>query len=317
LEEDAISEGIDLREIDILEATILVDNYTDSLMIQNTDVVKRALVPPPNWPLAEHGFACLLKVSSGSEKHTVLMDAGVTPISLPHNAKILNKDLSEVESVILSHGHFDHFGGLMDILKVAPKGMPLFLHEDAFLERRLNIPGVGPSYLPGLNEAKLNELGAVLHKIRKPSTIASDMILVSGEVARITPFEKGFPIAEAKINGRWVPDPFKDDLGVAVKVKNKGLVIISGCAHAGIVNTVKHIQKATGTSKVYAVMGGFHLTGPMFDPIIEPTIAELKKIGPGIVVPMHCTGWKAISQFAKEMPQQFVLNSVGTTYTFQ
>ncbi len=154
-------------------------------------------------------------------------------------------------------------------------------------------------------------------KISKPSTIASDMILISGEVERATSFERGFPMAEAKINGKWILDPFKDDLGVAVKVKNKGLVVISGCAHAGIVNTAKHMQKVTGINKVHAIMGGFHLTGPMFDPIIEPTIIELKKINPDIVVPMHCTGWKAIGQFAREMPQQFILNSVGTTYIFK
>jgi 7,8-dihydropterin-6-yl-methyl-4-(beta-D-ribofuranosyl)aminobenzene 5'-phosphate synthase len=306
-----------LREIDRLEVTILVDNYTDSLLMQNTDVVKRALVPPPNWPLAEHGFSCLLKVSVGSEGHTILMDAGVTPISLPHNAEILNKNLSEVESFILSHGRFDHFGGLIDFLNEAGKPMPLILHNDAFLERRLNIPGVGASQLPGLNEAKLKEMGAVIIKIDKPSTIASETILVSGEIERVTSFERGFPMAEAKINGNWIPDPFKDDLDIAVNVKDKGLVVISGCAHAGIVNTVKHIQKVTGTNKVHAIMGGFHLTGPMFDQIIEPTITELKKINPDIVIPMHCTGWKAINQFAKEMPQQFILNSIGTTYTFK
>jgi 7,8-dihydropterin-6-yl-methyl-4-(beta-D-ribofuranosyl)aminobenzene 5'-phosphate synthase len=317
LEEDAICEETHLREIDRLEVTILLDNYTDSLLMQNTEVVKRALAPPPNWPLAEHGFSCLLKVSAGSEEHAVLMDAGVTPISLPHNAKILNKNLSEVESFILSHGHFDHFGGLMDFLNRAGKQMPLILHNDAFLERRLNIPGVGASLLPSLNEAKLKEMGAVIKKINKPSTIASDTILVSGEVERAASFERGFPMAEAKINGKWVPDPFKDDLGIAVNVKDEGLVVISGCAHAGIVNTVKHIQKVTGTNKVNAIMGGFHLTRPMFDPIIEPTITELKKINPNMVIPMHCTGWKAINQFAKEMPQQFILNSVGTTYTFK
>jgi 7,8-dihydropterin-6-yl-methyl-4-(beta-D-ribofuranosyl)aminobenzene 5'-phosphate synthase len=314
LEEEKITEEIYLREIDKLDATILVDNYTDSLMMQNTEVVKRALVPPPNWPLAEHGFSCLLNLFAGSEKHTILMDAGVTPVSLPHNAKILKKDLNEVESVILSHGHFDHFGGLMDFLRGGQKGMPLFLHEDAFSERRLNFPGFGVSLLPDLNESELNDLGVVVRKIRKPTTIASDMILISGEVERVTSFERGFPIAEYKINDQWVPDSFRDDLGVAVKVKNKGLVVISGCAHAGILNTVKHIQKVTGTSKVLAIMGGFHLTGPMFEPIIEQTIAELKKIGPDIVVPMHCTGWKAINKFAEEMPQQFILNSVGTTY---
>ena len=311
------TKGYILREVDRLEVTVLVDNYTDALMMQNTDVVKRAIAPPPNWPLAEHGFSCLLKVSAGSEEHSVLMDTGVTPITLPYNAKILNKDINDVEALILSHGHFDHFGGLMGFLKGAKKTIPLFLHNDAFLERRLNIPGVGASLLPRLNEAKLEEMGAVLDKISKPTTIMSDMILLSGEVERMTSFEKGFPIAEANINGKWVTDPFKDDLGVAINVKNKGLVVISGCAHSGIVNTVKHMQKVARTNKVHAIMGGFHLTGPLFDPIIDPTITELRKMSPDIVVPMHCTGWKAIGQFAKEMPQQFVLNSVGTTYIFK
>ncbi len=165
MNQDIICDEIHFREIDRLEVTVLVDNYTDALMMQNTDMIRRAIAPPPNWPLAEHGFSCLLKVSAGSEEHSVLMDAGVTSISLPHNAKILNKNLGEVESFILSHGHFDHFGGLMDFLKVARKPMPLVLHNDAFLERRLNILGVGASPLPGLNEAKLKEMGAVLDKV--------------------------------------------------------------------------------------------------------------------------------------------------------
>ena len=142
-------------------------------------------------------------------------------------------------------------------------------------------------------------------------------VLVTGEVERVTDFEKGFPWAEAKIDGGWVLDPFHDDQGVAVKVKGKGLIVIGGCSHAGIINTVKQAQRMARTEAVYAVLGGFHLTGPVFDPIIGPTIEEMKKISPEYVVPMHCTGWKAINQFAREMPRQFLLNSVGTTYVFQ
>jgi len=95
------------------------------------------------------------------------------------------------------------------------------------------------------------------------------------------------------------------------------LVVFGGCSHAGIINTVKHAQDVARTDAVHAVLGGFHLNGPAFEPIIGPTIEEMKKIGPEYVVPMHCTGWKAINQFAKEMPGQFLLNSVGTTYVFQ
>jgi 7,8-dihydropterin-6-yl-methyl-4-(beta-D-ribofuranosyl)aminobenzene 5'-phosphate synthase len=112
-------------------------------------------------------------------------------------------------------------------------------------------------------------------------------------------------------------DPFHDDQGLAVNVKDKGLVVIGGCSHAGIINTVRHLQRVAGGERVHAVLGGFHLTGSLFEPIIGPTIREMKRLGPDFVVPMHCTGWKAINQFAAEMPGQFILNTEGTTYVFQ
>ena len=308
---------LNLREADKLEVTILVDNYTDLLLLQGTEVVKRPAIGPPNAPLAEHGLSCLLKVYADSEEHVVLMDAGISTTCLFHNADALGVDFGQVESVVLSHGHIDHFGGLIGFLNRANKGIPLILHPDAFLPRRLNIPGIGQIDIPRLDEAALKETGVAIHKIKEASTLGSDLIMVLGEVERVTDFEKGFPWAEAKIDDAWVMDPFHDDQGVAVKVKGKGLVVISGCAHAGIINTVKHAQKVTGTDKVHAVLGGFHLTGPLFEPIIAPTIGEMKKIGPDVVVPMHCTGWKAINQFAQEMPEQFTLNTVGTTYIFQ
>jgi 7,8-dihydropterin-6-yl-methyl-4-(beta-D-ribofuranosyl)aminobenzene 5'-phosphate synthase len=235
-----------------------------------------------------------------------------------HNADLLKVDLSQVECVVLSHGHFDHFGGLPELLSRAPEGMSLVLHPDAFLQRRLNIPDIGrPVEMPAFDEEALKEAGAVFHKAKEASTLASDLVLVTGEVERVTDFERGFPWAEAKIDDRWAVDPFHDDQGVAVKVKDRGLVVIGGCSHAGIINTVKQAQKATRTDAVHGVLGGFHLAGPVFEPIIEPTIEEMKKIGPDYIVPMHCTGWKAINAFAKEMPEQFLLNSVGTTYIFQ
>ena len=309
---------LNLREADKLEVTILVDNYSDVLLLQSTEVVKRPATPPPNLPLAEHGLSCLLRVYTAAEEHVVLMDVGVSATCLFHNADVFGVDLSEVESVVLSHGHFDHFGGLEKLLNGAKKGMPLVLHPDAFLQRRLNIPIFERQVdFPSLDEAALWETGAAIHKVKEASTLASELILVSGEVERVTDFEEGFPWAEAKIDDKWIVDPFHDDQAVAVKVKGRGLVVIGGCSHAGIINTIKHMQKVAQTEKVHAVLGGFHLTGPLFDPIIAPTIEEMKKIGPDIVVPMHCTGWKAINRFAQEMPEQFILNSVGTTYIFQ
>jgi 7,8-dihydropterin-6-yl-methyl-4-(beta-D-ribofuranosyl)aminobenzene 5'-phosphate synthase len=245
------------------------------------------------------------------------MDAGVSTTCLSHNADVLKVDLSKVESVVLSHGHFDHFGALAEFLGHATKRIPLILHPDAFLERRINVPRIGIVDTPRLEELALKETGVALHKAKEASTLASDLILASGEVQRVTAFEKGFPWAEAKIDDKWVVDPFHDDQGVAVKVKGRGLIVIGGCSHSGIINTVKHVQRVARTSKVHAVLGGFHLTGGIFEPIIGPTIEEMKEIGPDFVVPMHCTGWKAINQFAEVMPEQFLLNTVGTTYVFQ
>ena len=166
------------------------------------------------------------------------------------------------------------------------------------------------------DENMLRKAGMEVRKIREDSTWALGRLLVLGEIDRTTEFEKGMPGMEAEIKGQWVKDPFSDDRGVAVKVRNKGLVVIGGCSHAGIINTVKYAQKVTGVSKVHAVLGGFHLTGPMMEPIIGPTIGEMKKFGPDYIVPTHCTGWRAINQFAREMPEQFILNTVGTTYIF-
>jgi 7,8-dihydropterin-6-yl-methyl-4-(beta-D-ribofuranosyl)aminobenzene 5'-phosphate synthase len=308
---------VNLRESEKVEVTILVDNYTDLLLLQSTDVVKRASANPPQAFLAEHGFSCLIKTVDGFEEHVMLMDVGISGTCLLQNAQLLKIDLSKVEALILSHGHFDHCWGLREIWPKVPKGIPLVLHPDAFLPRRINFPALKIQVpMPPLDENMLREAGVEIRKIREDSTVAADSLLVLGEIDRMTEFEKGMPGAEAEIRGEWVKDPFLDDRGVVVKVKNKGLVVIGGCSHAGIINTVKHAQKVTRTPKVHAVLGGFHLTGPMMEPVIGPTIVEMKKIGPEYIVPTHCTGWRAINDFAREMPDQFILNTVGTTYIF-
>jgi len=157
----------------------------------------------------------------------------------------------------------------------------------------------------------------MIRKVRNASTWYSDLVLSLSEIERVTGFEKGFPWAEIKMDGTWMVDPFHDDQAVVLRVKDKGLVVISGCAHAGIINTINYARKVTGIRKVHAVMGGFHLTGPVFETIMEPTLEEVKRIEPDYIIPMHCTGWKAINRFAEEMPEQFFLNSVGTTYLFE
>jgi 7,8-dihydropterin-6-yl-methyl-4-(beta-D-ribofuranosyl)aminobenzene 5'-phosphate synthase len=265
-------------------------------------------------------------VYDNSNEHTVLFDAGISSNCLLHNGQILAQskavlmgevglNIQDIEAVVLSHGHFDHFGGLLGFFNEIGKAIPLHLHPKATVDRRFQMSPQMQIDMPVLDEAALKKAGANFQQEQYASKIASDLILVSGEVERVTGFEKGMPGMEAKIDGKWTLDPFYDDQGLAVNLKNKGLAVLGGCSHAGIVNKVKHLKKKAGVDRVHAVLGGFHLSGDN-EKLIDPTIEELKAINPDYVVPMHCTGWNAISRFAREIPGQFLLNSVGSTLYF-
>lgn len=314
---------IPLPEVDRAEITILVDNYTD-VLLADTDTVKRLRVPPPDTPMAEHGLAYLVTVHSGDQKHTVLMDAGISGTCLKHNANMLATSLAvgmgtvthkvtDVESIILSHGHYDHFYGLPDTLAFLDRQIPLVVHPGAFVERRIKMGAEFYVPMPQLTEAMLTKAGAVLDKRSQPSTVADGHLLVAGTVTRRTEFETGTPNLEAQHAGTWEVDGFADDQALAFRVKGKGLVVLGGCSHSGIINTIKHLREVSGELRVHAVMGGFHLGGPS-ETLIEPTVRAMQELAPQLIVPMHCTGWKAINAFANAMPEQFVLNAVGSTY---
>jgi 7,8-dihydropterin-6-yl-methyl-4-(beta-D-ribofuranosyl)aminobenzene 5'-phosphate synthase len=305
-----------LHEADRVEVTVLVDNYTDLLVPQKTPVDRRPVLNPALSLLAEHGLSCLVNVYAKGHGHRILLDAGLSDIALLHNARQLDCPLDTVESAVLSHGHFDHMGGLCGFFEQTTHQVPLVVHPDAFLTRRLNPPGKRPLDLPKPGAADLRKAGADILQREQASTLAAGHLLVTGEVPRRTAFEQGLPGAEACINNEWVADPIRDDQGLVVRVKDKGLVVISGCAHAGIVNTVEYAKELTGIDRVHAVMGGFHLSGPAFEPIIGPTIDAMQRINPDYIVPMHCTGWTAINQFMEAMPKKCILNTVGTTYVF-
>lgn len=314
-----------LKEIDSAEIVVLADNYSD-LFLTDTDQAKRMLAPPPLAPMSEPGLSILIKTTSGEASHTILLDTGVSGTCLLHNAKVLPNSLpaltgavtarlEETESIVLSHGHFDHYGGLIPLLEQTQKSLPVYLHPDAFVPRRIAVTPEFAVPLPAMDEAATQQAGAEFIKSTGPVSIAADSILLSGEVRRQVDFEQGMPNTQAEINGEWGTDPFLDDQGLAIHIKGKGLVIIGGCSHSGIINTIKHFQEITGVTTIHAVMGGFHLAGEN-EKIIEPTISEMKTFNPDVIVPIHCTGWNAINRFSKKMPDQFILNSVGTTYLF-
>jgi 7,8-dihydropterin-6-yl-methyl-4-(beta-D-ribofuranosyl)aminobenzene 5'-phosphate synthase len=164
-------------------------------------------------------------------------------------------------------------------------------------------------------EAELSP--ARLVSTKQPSLTADGMVCVTGEIPRKTSFETGYTQHKAFVSGAWKSDPWiMDERAVAINIKGKGLVVISGCAHAGIINTVTYAQQVTGAAKVYAVMGGFHLAGKTFESRIQPTIEELQRINPELVVPSHCTGWKAMCAMAEAFQGGFLWNSVGNMYRF-
>ncbi|MFC1823455.1 MBL fold metallo-hydrolase [Thermodesulfobacteriota bacterium] len=311
-------ESAKLREADGIEIITLVDNYADALL-GTTEIMSRPSlakegVIQANTLLAEHGLALLVKIHKGAEEHVVLFDTGFSPIGLLHNMDYLDIDPEQIETIVLSHGHMDHTGALYSLLDRLPKPIPLVVHPDVFLPNRYIETEDGQKLLfpePPHREA-LEKRGLKVVENRGPMPIAADLALITGEVARKTSFEQGLPNAMVERNGRTEKDPIMDDQALVLKIRNKGLVVISGCSHSGVINTIYYARELTGVQKIYGVLGGFHLAGPFFEQIIENTIDELKIVDPEVIVPMHCTGWKAIQRFSDEFPASCQLNSVGS-----
>ncbi|GAC1390143.1 MAG: MBL fold metallo-hydrolase [Ktedonobacteraceae bacterium] len=310
---------ISLLEVDNVKITTIMDNSFDMLMT-STGVAQRVKLGPNPFerqlPIAEHGFSVLITARSGEKRGTILFDTGLNPRNILYNIDALEVDAADIQAIVLSHGHADHAMGLPGFVqRLGSRNMPLILHPDAYLERKLILPNGDESYIPPPRKSDLLRENIQVIEEVGPSMLVEDMMLISGEVARTTSFEKGFSVHYAKHDHEWRPDPLiHDDQCAIMHVRNKGLIIVTGCGHSGIINIIRNAQALTGIQNVYAVIGGFHLTGALFDPIIPATIAALKEINPQYLVPGHCTGWSATHQIARAMPDAFIANSVGTTY---
>lgn len=319
-------EVIPLPEVDEVKVTTIVDNNID-LLLPSNDVVERYPLSPrfldglgniPNpWDqaVAEHGYSALIQVKQGEKRGTVLYDTGVSRYGILRNFDSLEIVATDIQAITISHGHPDHSMGLMGLIdRLGTRGLPLILHPDAFLQRRVVLPdGYQLNYPAPLKSDFRREDIEVIEETG-PSMLVDGMLLVSGEIARNTHYEVGNQYHHSHRNDAWVPDPLIiDDQCVIANLRGKGLVVITGCGHSGIINTVQNAQKLTGVDKVHAVLGGFHLTGRMQEPYIAPTIAALRAINPTYVMPGHCTGWLASQQIALAMPDAYVASCVGTS----
>jgi 7,8-dihydropterin-6-yl-methyl-4-(beta-D-ribofuranosyl)aminobenzene 5'-phosphate synthase len=308
-----------LPATDGVEITTIVDNTLDLLMA-STPIARRFPIHEKLFTRhqlrAEHGVSLLVTILNHGKRETILFDTGVTPDGALHNLALLGADLGSIQAIVLSHGHPDHAQGLRGFLdKLGRRRLPILLHPDAFLKRRIVVNERMTLDLPPPSLHDLEREGIELLAERGPSFLINGTILLTGQVARTTEFETGLKNQEAEIDGTWRPDPWVyDDQAVVIHVRNKGLVVITGCGHAGVINILNQVRSQTGVERIYAVLGGFHLTGALFEPIIPQTVEALRRIDPAVIVPAHCTGWRAMQRIAQAMPEAYTPNSVGTTF---
>jgi 7,8-dihydropterin-6-yl-methyl-4-(beta-D-ribofuranosyl)aminobenzene 5'-phosphate synthase len=321
---------ISLPEVDRVEITTLYDCLVDGTApdVGPARRLQASLSDPIVSDLFEgeqrrgfvggHGLSMLVTVTRGDRTRSLLFDAGGTPDGLLFNLERLEIDPQYFSAIALSHGHWDHTLGLIGLLnKLGRRRLPLVLHPDAYLRRAVIRPnGELDRPMATLSRQALRDSGLEVIESIAPAFMLEQMVLVTGQVARTNAFETGWPAHQAWRDGAWTPDPLVcDDQGLVINLRGQGLVVLSGCGHAGIVNTVHYAQAITGVQRVHAVLGGFHLGPDFFAPRVGPVVEALVALEPALLVPAHCSGVRASLAVAQALPQAFVQNTVGTRYT--
>lgn len=324
----AAVDPVRLDPVDEVVITTLVDNVYDALLPGDERTTRAPFaagrVRAPQFEsgsttvglMAEHGFSALISVRRGPTTTTLLFDTGLSPDAMVTNADRLGVDLSAIQTVVLSHGHFDHAGGLAALAGRHGRSLPMVVHPLIWTRRRLAVPGREPEELPTLSRRALESEGLAVIERRQPSLLVDGCVLITGEVDRTTDFERGMPPAhQAWTESAWRHDPLiLDDQALVVHVRGRGLVVLTGCGHAGAINIVRHAQRLTATPTLYALLGGLHLGGPAFEPVIGPTVQALTALAPALVVPGHCTGWRAQHALAAALPDAWVAGSSGSSF---
>lgn len=319
--------------VEAVNITILVDNRAD-LMVKSSDKIKYFTDKPL---LAEHGFSALMEFPETGQR--ILWDAGISNTALMENLRRMEIDPGTVSLIALSHGHRDHFAALTDFIKamgreveskewgqevnaaeveawIAAQQVPVVAHPAAFRERwwvKDDGTKVGPHSPPPWKEWEA--IGAKMVLSADPYQLGPGC-WTTGYVPR-----KSFETSGRPDPGRLLfregedlrPDDIEEDQAIAIHLTGKGLVVLSGCAHAGIVNTIRQAQEISGVERVHAVLGGFHL-GRSEEADIQATIEAVKELNPGILAPCHCTGFQAMAMFARAFPDSFKPAVVGATF---
>lgn len=322
-----------LAVVDSVEFLVLVDNSLDSL----SSVPKHVTLEWPRlmrngmkelsgeWQCcANHGLSLLVTARLGDISRTVLFDTGPENYVLERNSLRLGVDHATVDGIVLSHGHWDHAGGLPAAVRLAMtasrnRPVDVFVHPGMFRQRAMTLASgiiLPIKAIPSPQE--LEELGANVISSDRPQLIFNDFFWISGEIPRVTGYEKGFPghLRRSEDGSSWEPDPLiMDERFLAVKVRNKGIVIFTACSHAGVVNVLRHARDSFPSTLLYGVAGGFHLSAGN-EKIIPETVEDLGTFALSVIAPGHCTGWRATNALVRVFGENVVTPSaVGKTYS--
>ncbi|KAL6242240.1 hypothetical protein RBB50_010788 [Rhinocladiella similis] len=335
-----------LAEIDSLEVLVIVDNELDPISSyqvpgltvggQLADVALRAPlqhaerggagfeIRMDNLCCGSHGLSLMITATKDDKRRTMLFDTAPEGHIWELNARRLRADIGSVELVQLSHWHRDHSGGMLKAISIIngarPPDSPVVvdLHPDRPHYRGFLGPAGPVSLEADPTFAEIEAAGATVVKNDKPHAVLDDMFLVSGEIPRVTSYEVGFKrgMRFNQDTSSWESDELiLDERFLMCNVKGKGLVVFTGCSHAGVVNVVKHALQLGGTAKLHAVIGGYHLVGPN-EAWVKETVADLRDLNPDILMPGHCSGWRAKVEIEKMMPGKLAPSTVGTKFSF-
>jgi 7,8-dihydropterin-6-yl-methyl-4-(beta-D-ribofuranosyl)aminobenzene 5'-phosphate synthase len=325
----SVPEPIGLEPVDSVVVTTLIDNVTDVFMPDQGPARRGAASRGPSRPaplmeggrapdalVAEHGFSALVTFTKAGREHTFLFDAGTSPDGVTENMRRLQIDPASIEAIVCSHGHFDHTTGLDGLTRALGRtALPVLIHPHFWRRRRIMLPGRDPFELPATSRSALTGAGFEIIEDRAPSFLFGNSVLITGEVPRVTGYEPGFPLQQAWLGGSWEPDPLVlDDQALILNVAGQGLVVLTGCGHAGVVNIARYATQLTGGQPLHALIGGFHLNGPLFEPLIPQVLDDLAGLQPNWLVPAHCTGWRAQHAMSARFGDVYLPNAVGTSF---